>query len=62
MAGAYAGAQCRAVEMAVEKCTHLCGAVFLLAHVVFDSFGIIKIQEVRLNALEPSHIFLSGSR
>ena len=58
MAGAYAGAQCRAVE----KCTHLCGAVFLLAHVVFDSFGIIKIQEVRLNALEPSHIFLSGSR
>jgi hypothetical protein len=34
----------------------------LLAHVVFDSFGIIKIQEVRLNALEPSHIFLSGSR
>ena len=43
MAGAYAGAQCRAVEMAVEKRTHPYGAVFLLAHVVFDGFGVVKV-------------------
>ena len=43
MAGAYAGAQLRAVEVAGEKRTHLCSAVLLLAHVIFDGFGVIKV-------------------
>jgi hypothetical protein len=48
MTAVYPGAEGRAVEVAAEKHTHFCGAVFLLAHIIFDGFGVIEvIREIK---------------